>query len=92
MDHFEIDEIKVFVDITLPTFNFANVSHGLSGVDWQRTLQMDHIRKYSIKLDQPNVAISIVLISKSLTNANTRLFVNICDNLFSTYTKVYFIF
>ena len=24
MDHFEIDEISVFVDITLSTFNYAN--------------------------------------------------------------------
>ena len=34
-NHFEINEIKVFVDITLSTFNFANVSHGLSGIQWQ---------------------------------------------------------
>ena len=26
LDHFEIDEIKVFVDITIYTFNFAKVS------------------------------------------------------------------
>ena len=30
LDHFEIDEIKVFVDITQSMFNFANMSHGLS--------------------------------------------------------------
>ena len=28
---------KVFVDITLSTFNFANMSSGLSGVHWQQT-------------------------------------------------------
>ena len=33
-----MDEIKVFVDITLSTFYFANVSHGLSSVHWQQTL------------------------------------------------------
>ena len=38
LDHFEIDEIKVFVDITLSTFNFAKVSHGLSSVHWLQTL------------------------------------------------------
>ena len=39
LDHFEMDEIKVSVDITLfSTFNFAIVSHGLSGVHWQQTL------------------------------------------------------
>ena len=32
LDHFEIDEIEVFFDITVPTFNIANVSRGLSGV------------------------------------------------------------
>ena len=36
--HFEINEIKLFVDITLSTFNFAKVLHGLSGVHWQQTL------------------------------------------------------
>ena len=29
LDHFEIDE-KVFVNISLSTFNFTKVSHGLS--------------------------------------------------------------
>ena len=38
LNHFEIDEIKVFIDMTLSTFNFANVSNGLSGVHWQQTL------------------------------------------------------
>ena len=38
MDHFEIDEIEVFVDITLSTFNIANVSLGLSGVHCQQTI------------------------------------------------------
>ena len=38
LDNFKIDEIKEFVDVTLSTFNFANVSHGLSGVHWQQTL------------------------------------------------------
>ena len=33
-----MDEIKVFVDISISTFNVANVSHGLSGVPWQQTL------------------------------------------------------
>ena len=48
LDHFEIDEIKVFVDISLSTLSFANVSHGLSGVHWQQTLQMDNVFKYPI--------------------------------------------
>ena len=39
LDHFEMDEIKVFIDITLSTFNFANVSQGLSGVHWQQILR-----------------------------------------------------
>ena len=38
LEHFEIDEIKAFIDITLSTFNFANMSLGLSGVHWQQTL------------------------------------------------------
>ena len=38
--HFEIDKIKVFVDITLSTFNFPNMSHELSGVHWQQSLYM----------------------------------------------------
>ena len=38
LDSFEMDEIQVFIDITLSTFHFANVSHGLSGVHWQQTL------------------------------------------------------
>ena len=33
---FRIDEIYVFVDITLCTFNFANVSNGLSSARWQQ--------------------------------------------------------
>ena len=36
-DHFDIDDIKVFVDITPSIFNIANMSHGLSGVHWQQT-------------------------------------------------------
>ena len=35
LDHVEIDEIEVFVDITPSTFNIANVSHELSGILWQ---------------------------------------------------------
>ena len=38
LNHFEMDEIKAFVDITLSTFSFANVSHGVSGVHWQQAL------------------------------------------------------
>ena len=38
LDNFEIDEIKVYVDITLSTFNFADVSQGLSDGHWQQTL------------------------------------------------------
>ena len=38
LDHLEINEIKVFVDITLSTLNFANVPHRLSGVHLQQTL------------------------------------------------------
>ena len=37
LDKFEIDEIEVFVDITLYTFNFANVSRGLSSFHGQQT-------------------------------------------------------
>ena len=33
-----IDEIAVFVDITVSIFNFANVLLGLSGVHWQQNL------------------------------------------------------
>ena len=39
LDHFKTDEINVFVDISLSTFNFANVSYGLSGVQWQQTIE-----------------------------------------------------
>ena len=35
---FEIDEIEVYVDNTLSTFNIANVLCGLSGIHWQQTL------------------------------------------------------
>ena len=38
LDHLEIDEIKVYVDIILSTFNIANVLWGLSGIHWQQTL------------------------------------------------------
>ena len=38
LDHFEIDEIEVFVDFTLSSFNIANMSLGLSGVHRQQTL------------------------------------------------------
>ena len=38
LDHFEIDKTKVFVDITLSTFNFPDVSRELSAVHWQQTL------------------------------------------------------
>ena len=48
LNHFELDQLKVFVDITQSAFNFANVSHGSSGVHWQHTLQMDHVRKHPI--------------------------------------------
>ena len=41
--NFEIDHIKVFVDITLSTFNYDNASHGLSGVNRQQTLLMGHV-------------------------------------------------
>ena len=37
LDHFEMDEIKVFVDFTLSMFNFGNVSHELSGVYRQQS-------------------------------------------------------
>ena len=36
VDHFEIDEIEVFVDITPSTIIIANMSRGLSGVHWQQ--------------------------------------------------------
>ena len=49
-------EIKVFVDITLSTFNFGNVSHGLSAVHWQQTLLIDHVCKHPIHLDQTKAA------------------------------------
>ena len=38
MDSFQIDEIEVVVDITLFTFNFANVLSKLSVVHWQQIL------------------------------------------------------
>ena len=38
VESLEIDDIEVFIDITVSTFTFANVSHGLSGVRWQQTL------------------------------------------------------
>ena len=50
-------EIKIFVDIALSTFNFANVSHGLSCFHWQQTLFIDHVRKHPIHLDQTKAAI-----------------------------------
>ena len=36
LNHFEIEEIQVFVDIILSTFNFTNVSHGLSGAHFNK--------------------------------------------------------
>ena len=36
--HLEIDEIKIFVDITQSTFKFANLLDELSAVHWQLTL------------------------------------------------------
>ena len=38
LDHFKIDEIEVYVNNTLSTFNIANVLRRLSGVHWQQTL------------------------------------------------------
>ena len=37
LDHFKIDEIELFVDITESTFNIANVSRGLYDVHVQQT-------------------------------------------------------
>ena len=59
LEYFEIDEIKVFVDIIPSTFNFANVSHWLSGVHWQQALLVDHIRKHPIYFDQTNAAMIV---------------------------------
>ena len=50
LDHFEIDEIKTFVDITPSTFNIVNVSRGLSGFHWQQTLLMGLVRKHTVFL------------------------------------------
>ena len=57
LEHFEIGQIKVFVDIALSTFNFPNVSYGLSGVHWQQNLLIDHVRNHPIHLDQTKAAI-----------------------------------
>ena len=59
LDNFEIAEIKLFVDITLSTFNFANVSRCLSVVHWQQTLKMDHVGKHPIHHDQTSAAIIV---------------------------------
>ena len=50
LGNFEIDEIKVFVDITLSTINNANASSVLSGGHWRQTLYMLHVRKQPIVL------------------------------------------
>ena len=49
MDHFEIDKIKVFVDITLSTFDFPDVSRKLSGVHWQQIEYMGLVRQRPIR-------------------------------------------
>ena len=46
--HFEMDEIGVFLDITLSTFSIANVSRWLSEVHRQQTLFMSLIHKHPI--------------------------------------------
>ena len=43
MDHIEVDKIKAFVNITLSSFNFTNISLGLSGFHWQQTLKTGHV-------------------------------------------------
>ena len=48
-DHFEIDEIEVFLDITPSNFNNANVSRGLSGVLGQQPLLMGLVRKHPVR-------------------------------------------
>ena len=56
LDHFEIDEIEVFVHITQSTFNIANVSlgsFGLSGIHWQQTLLMGLVRKRPTEVTHP---------------------------------------
>ena len=35
LEHFEIDKIQIFVDITLSTCNFSDLSLELYGVHWQ---------------------------------------------------------
>ena len=60
MDHFEIDEIELFVDITLSTFGIANVSQGLSGVHWQQTLYMGLVRKHPIGVCGQSIADSLL--------------------------------
>ena len=38
VDHYELYEIKVFVDITISIFNIANMLLGLSGIHCQKVL------------------------------------------------------
>ena len=52
-NHFKIDEIEVFVDITSSPFNIATVSRGLSVVHWQSTLLMGLVRKHPIHCIKP---------------------------------------
>ena len=59
-DNFEIDEIIIFVDVTLSTFNFSYMSDGISGVHWQQTLYrwvrklpiVNHAIVYSARFDR----------------------------------------
>ena len=48
LGHLEIEEIYVFVDITLSSFNFDNVSGRLSGGHWEQTQWVLHVRQQSI--------------------------------------------
>ena len=48
MEHFEIDEIEIFVDISLSNFNNAHTQSKLSLGLWQQTLLVLHVRKQPI--------------------------------------------
>ena len=50
LGNFEIAENKVLQDVTISTFDFANVSHWLSGVHWQHTQYKGHVRKHPMRL------------------------------------------
>ena len=54
MDNFEIDEIEVFVNISISNFNNVFIPGGLSGSHWEQTLYVLYVSKQPIYREASN--------------------------------------